>query len=109
MKEGINRCSIINDSYNSDINSLSIALDFLNQQKAASEAYTHTFRHPAEFDGRLQPVYSSVASLIIEKGITRLIGIGPDISRQSVFIPSRKGIFQRYRRLLTTLFVEQII
>ena len=33
MKEGINNCSIINDSYNSDINSLSIALDFLKQQK----------------------------------------------------------------------------
>jgi alanine racemase len=33
MKEGINNCSVINDSYNSDIGSLRIALDFLNQQK----------------------------------------------------------------------------
>ncbi len=32
LKEGINHCSIINDSYNSDINSLNIAIDFLNQQ-----------------------------------------------------------------------------
>ncbi len=33
LKEGINNCSIINDSYSADINSLSIALDFLQQQK----------------------------------------------------------------------------
>ncbi|MBC35814.1 MAG: bifunctional UDP-N-acetylmuramoyl-tripeptide:D-alanyl-D-alanine ligase/alanine racemase, partial [Bacteroidetes bacterium] len=33
LKEGINNCSVINDSYNSDFNSLSIALDFLSQQK----------------------------------------------------------------------------
>ena len=32
MKTGINNCSVINDSYNSDIGSLRIALDFLNQQ-----------------------------------------------------------------------------
>ena len=35
MKEAINRCSLINDSYNSDINSLGIALDFLNPAKSA--------------------------------------------------------------------------
>ena len=33
LKEGINNCSIINDSYSSDLNSLSIALDFLGQQQ----------------------------------------------------------------------------
>ena len=31
MKQGINNCSIINDSYNSDLGSLQIALDFLNR------------------------------------------------------------------------------
>ena len=33
LKQGINNCSVINDSYNSDINSLVIALDFLQQQQ----------------------------------------------------------------------------
>jgi alanine racemase len=31
LKEGINNCTVINDSYNSDLGSLAIALDFLNQ------------------------------------------------------------------------------
>ncbi|MDR1895599.1 MAG: Mur ligase domain-containing protein, partial [Prevotellaceae bacterium] len=30
LKEGVNHCTIINDSYNSDVNSLTIALDFLD-------------------------------------------------------------------------------
>ena len=33
MKQGINNCSIINDSYNSDLGSLAIALEFLQQQR----------------------------------------------------------------------------
>ncbi|MBN2261937.1 MAG: bifunctional UDP-N-acetylmuramoyl-tripeptide:D-alanyl-D-alanine ligase/alanine racemase, partial [Prolixibacteraceae bacterium] len=32
IKQGINQCIIINDSYNNDLNSLSIALDTLDQQ-----------------------------------------------------------------------------
>ena len=33
MKAGMNNCTLINDSYSNDIDSLAIALDFLNQQK----------------------------------------------------------------------------
>ena len=32
MKQGLNNCSVINDSYNSDLQSIQIALEFLNQQ-----------------------------------------------------------------------------
>ena len=32
VKEGIHGCTLINDSYNSDINSLDIALDFMNRR-----------------------------------------------------------------------------
>ena len=32
VKEGLNGCTLINDSYNSDINSLDIALDFMNRR-----------------------------------------------------------------------------
>ena len=33
LKQGINNCSIINDAYSADLQSLSISLDFLEQQK----------------------------------------------------------------------------
>ena len=32
VKEGQHGCTLINDSYNSDINSLNIALDFMNRR-----------------------------------------------------------------------------
>ena len=32
LKKGINHCMIINDSYSADLNSLEIALNFLDQQ-----------------------------------------------------------------------------
>lgn len=37
VRPGINNCSIINDTYNSDINSLTLALDFMTQ-RATNEA-----------------------------------------------------------------------
>jgi len=33
LKQGINHCTIINDSYSNDMHSLEIALNFLEQQK----------------------------------------------------------------------------
>jgi alanine racemase len=92
MKEGINRCSIINDSYNSDINSLSIALDFLNQQKQ-HEKRTLILSDILQSSLDDHSLYSSVASLIQEKGINRLIGIGPNISRQATLFPLQKEFF----------------
>jgi len=83
MKEGINNCLVINDSYNNDLNSLSIALDFLNTQT----------RHPQKnlilsdiLQTGIPPaaLYAEVAGLIKAKGVGRLIGIGQDISEHKL-------------------------
>ncbi len=80
LKEGINGCSIINDSYNSDLGSLSIAIDFLKQQKQHS-------RHIVILSDILQSgyspeqLYSRVAQILLEKGVDKFIGVGPEISR----------------------------
>ena len=49
IKQGINNCLLINDTYNSDINSLDIALDFQQSRRVEQEFKMHTnpFRHPA--------------------------------------------------------------
>jgi len=39
-KKGINNCQLINDTYNSDINSLNIALDFLQSQRGSKTLKT---------------------------------------------------------------------
>jgi Alr-MurF fusion protein len=82
MKEGVNNCSVINDSYNSDINSLAIALDFLNQQKQhlkKTVILSDILQSSLDDDD----LYAEVASLLHEKGIQRIIGIGKAISFQA--------------------------
>lgn len=91
LKQGINHCSVINDSYNSDLQSISIALDFLQQQ------HQHPKRTLILSDilqtGRKRPdLYAEVADLIREKQVDRLIGIGQDISSQAARFP-KESVF----------------
>lgn len=81
LKEGINNCSIINDSYNSDLSSLSIALDFLNQQKQHIKK-TLILSDILQSGRKEDDLYKEVAELLHKKGVTRLIGIGESITKQ---------------------------
>jgi alanine racemase len=81
MKEGLNNCSIINDSYNSDIGSLTIALDFLNQQKQHPRR-TLILSDILQSGKDENSLYRQVNDLLTQKQVDRLIGIGPAISRQ---------------------------
>ena len=81
LKEGINDCSIINDSYSSDIGSLTIALDFLNQQKQHDKR-TVILSDILQSGKNEEALYQEVAQLLAAKNIDRMIGIGAAISRQ---------------------------
>jgi Alr-MurF fusion protein len=82
LKEGINNCTIINDSYNSDVNALSIALDFLNQQNQHRQK-TLVLSDILQSGRNEMDLYEQIAELIAQKGVDKLIGIGPSISRQA--------------------------
>lgn len=76
MIEGINNSLVINDSYSLDINSLSIALDYLqhDQRHHNKTLIISDFLQTGIPDSEL---YTSVAALVRQRGITRLVGIGP--------------------------------
>lgn len=101
LKEGINNCSIINDSYNSDLGSLSIALDFLNQQKQHARK-TLILSDILQSGRNEESLYREVAELIHKKGVTRLIGIGEAISRQAELFHIEKSFFPS-----TAAFLQQ--
>ena len=93
MKAGINHCSVINDSYSSDLNSLGIALDFLNQQ------HQHTRRTVVlsdMFQSSLPDpeLYAEIARLLSIRGVTRLIGIGSNISKHSYLFGIEKEFYE---------------
>ena len=91
VKEGQHGCTIINDSYNSDINSIDIALDFMArrehsplpdaQQPAPKKTLILSDIYQSGKDS--VTLYSEVNDLCVKRGVAKLIGIGPDISSNS--------------------------
>jgi Alr-MurF fusion protein len=92
MKEGINSCAIINDYYNSDLKSLEIALDFLNQQTQHPKK-TVILSDILQSGKNAEDLYTEVAKMLMQKGVTRLIGIGKDISSQADLFDIEKHFF----------------
>ena len=81
VKEGQRGCILINDSYNSDINSLDIALDFMKRREAKKRTLIlsdifQTGVSPAE-------LYAQVSELAVKRGITKFIGVGPELTAQA--------------------------
>ncbi|RLD53584.1 MAG: bifunctional UDP-N-acetylmuramoyl-tripeptide:D-alanyl-D-alanine ligase/alanine racemase, partial [Bacteroidetes bacterium] len=92
MKEGINHCSIINDSYNSDINSLGIAIDFLNQQNQHKQK-TIILSDIMQSGQNDEDLYGEIAGLLEKKSIHKIIGIGKAISNQADKFTMDKSFF----------------
>lgn len=80
MKKGIGGCTIINDSYSTDISSLKLALDFL-QQQPQHETRTVILSDIPESGREEKELYKEVASLLRQRGVSKLKAIGPAVSR----------------------------
>ena len=95
VKRGLNNCIIINDSYNSDINSLSIALDYLHQQsKDKNTKKTLILTDIMQSGMQAESLYQRVQELLQDKGVDRLIGIGGEISKcQDIFCAKEKQFY----------------
>ena len=80
VKKGINNCTLIDDSYSSDFQSLKIALDFLENQK---QHMKKTLIISDIFQSGLEDndLYSKVSQLIVSNKIHRVICIGKTISK----------------------------
>ena len=81
VKEGQRGCLLINDSYNSDINSLDIALDFMNRREAAKK--TLILSDIFQSGATPEALYTQVSELVVKRGIEKFIGIGPELSSQA--------------------------
>lgn len=81
VKEGRHGCTLINDTYNSDINSLDIALDFMSRRPEHAGCRRTLVLSDIEQSGQDGgELYASVSELVRKRGVDRLIGIGKDIS-----------------------------
>ncbi len=84
VRKGKKGSLIINDSYNSDINSIKIALDFQHQRKMGCSLTKTLILSDILQTGMLpKTLYKRVAEMVEQSGIQKLIGIGKDIQANS--------------------------
>lgn len=95
MNEAINGSMLVNDSYSLDINSLEIALDFVQRE----QQHTNKTLVMSDFIQSGMPdheLYGQVANLILQRGISKFIGIGNAIfSNQDRFSGIPKTFFYK--------------
>lgn len=106
IKQGVNGCLLVNDYYNSDLNSLSIALTVLHQQAAKEHLYKQVILSDIQQTG-VPPadLYKRVNELLTEWKIDEIIGIGTEISKhanlfsvKSIFYNSRNDFTKNFNR-----------
>ena len=84
VKEGQRGLTLINDSYNSDIQSLDIALDFMQRRPDTAGRRRTLVLSDIYQSGEMMPdLYGQVSELIVKRGIDRFIGIGTDLMAQA--------------------------
>lgn len=87
VKEGRHGCTLINDSYNSDVNSLDIALDFMSRRPDhAGRKRTLILSDIYQSGKDGEALYKEVSDLSKTRGVEKFIGIGPEISAHSAVI-----------------------
>lgn len=102
LKEGINNCYLIDDTYNNDLQGLTMALNFMSQQEQRNHRTVilsdvlQSGQTPAE-------LYGIIAQLLREKKIDKLIGIGPEMCRQiNQFDTEEKDFYPETDSFLTS-------
>ncbi|MFO7829145.1 MAG: UDP-N-acetylmuramoyl-tripeptide--D-alanyl-D-alanine ligase, partial [Bacteroidales bacterium] len=112
LKKGINSCTLINDSYNSDLNSLSIALNYLEQQNQHSQK-TLIISDILQSGKKEEELYQEVAKLLKKYHVDRLVRIGEAISRQEKLFKIPKSIYTSTSDFLNNIskksFVDEAI
>jgi alanine racemase len=106
VKQGQHGCILINDSYNNDINSLDIALDFMNRRAESKTLILSDIYQSGE-----QPIelYRQVNDLCMKRGIDKFIGIGDEVSAHAnAFLVGEKYFFATTQEFLASPTFSQL-
>ncbi len=80
VSEGVNGCTVISDSYTSDFGSLEPAVDFIKRRQTSGQSLTLILSDLAHDPRPVKEVYADLVQLCHESGISRFIGVGPDLA-----------------------------
>ncbi|MDE7125228.1 MAG: bifunctional UDP-N-acetylmuramoyl-tripeptide:D-alanyl-D-alanine ligase/alanine racemase, partial [Muribaculaceae bacterium] len=100
VTEGVNDCMLVHDAYTTDYSSLGLALDFMNRRRTSGRSHTVILSDPQHEDTNDPDVYSSCASLLRNKGVMRVIGVGPGMMKFRHFYGIDARFFESTDELL---------
>ena len=94
VKDGKHGCTLINDSYNSDVQSLDIALDFMSRRpEMHQQRRTLILSDILQSGETSRDLYSRVAQMVASRGIEKVIGVGKEITECADFFPMEHYMF----------------
>ena len=118
LKKGINHCTIVNDSYSADLNSLEIALNFLDQQRGYSRK-TVILSDVLQTAKRDEQLYHYIIDRLKKHQVSRIIGIGEhiyEVLRHITTEPGETPVIELYtstenyiRQFRSSQFREEVI
>ena len=82
LKEGINNCFLIDDTYNNDFGGLVMALNFMNQHHI-NRKKSVILSDVLQSGLKDADLYKKINNLLVGSGIEKVIGIGPKISKNA--------------------------
>ncbi len=92
MKEALGDSLLVNDSYSLDLNSLTIALDYVLHERQHHNK-TLILSDILQAGMSDDDLYTQVSSLVLQHGITRFIGIGSALQRHAALFASVNASF----------------
>ena len=101
VKAGKNGCTLINDSYNSDVQSLDIALDFMCRRPETRKQHRTLILSDILQSGESsKSLYSRVAQMAASRGIEKVIGVGEELSACADYFPMEHYMFRTTEALI---------
>lgn len=107
--QGVRGCTLINDTYNSDVASLDIALDFMNRRpELDNKPKTLILSDILQTGLDASELYKQVAEMVSHRGIDRLIGVGSEISAAHSLFSVKKTFFANSEALIESGLLDTI-
>lgn len=111
--EGVNNCSLIYDSYTSDLHSLTPALDFMLRRSSATQSMTVILSDVMHETMEPSTLYKTIAHLLKQKNVDRVIGIGEEISKYSRYFDGNSMFYLSTSEFLASIstsdFVNELV
>ena len=109
VKDGKNGCTLINDSYNSDVHSLDIALDFMSRRPETKKQHRTLILSDILQSGESpRSLYSRVAQMAASRGIEKVIGVGEELTACEGYFPMEHYMFRTTDALIRSEMFGQL-